>query len=648
MDGRDEINVYCEEYANKLVSQESKVWIMSSKAYTKRWNLNQDPACWQGWEVHMRTSRKDIQVIMLRRKYIPPLLDTFVDFVVVAEGSDKSGTSLAKIPPDAKDFKETENILAMGRKVADSFHANFVTSTLYETLIQKRADSLYYDEETLNFLYFRLPNKIKPKFVLYGVAYLSYILKVISKFHKNALHIKQLLYNKYKDEPWDESWDPFNPDDTIDANAIVTALEKKLVHYGKKNKEEGGINWKFKIARYFAYCVDGGLLSFYFNLSSLIEAYMSFPDKEKDTLNKIIQFLLHFKPEKEPYNDTASLATKIYDMLHPSERFVYNQRVMVTLLATDYFKKELAFSDKNIYSKFLMHMLEKTDNPFVKTAICTQIIQDQEEKKAASSSVDVNFSEVKTIIKPLLYLYQGDNIKLATLAAIALSNLCAKSREVKQFVMAEGGDIILARLEARDEDLLLYSLQLLEYLMTVSQNISLFVAKDAISKVIKILEGSGIVGVWYSDKVLTIVVQILRVIISNMEEYKKLLNDHIDLIVGIFNCKKPGYKISDQLAIEIMNLYLLKLMDKDNLGIQTIGQKLLPHILQLFKEDLFKTKDSIDKVLTFFYGFKNSEEMIKLMKEAGIDAKLKELSGDHPKKAPALRQELLRDVSNNT
>jgi len=61
-------------------------------------------------------------------------------------------------------------------------------------------------------------------------------------------------------------------------------------------------NWTFKIARYLAYCVDGGLLSSRFTLQNLVD----FDRENKDGSNEIekaINFLLHFKKEKQEYDE---------------------------------------------------------------------------------------------------------------------------------------------------------------------------------------------------------------------------------------------------------------------------------------------------------------------------------------------------------
>jgi len=57
---------------------------MHSKAYTKKWNLSSDKAQWTCWEVHIRTTTYDLFVTVLRRKYIPPLMDIFQDIVCIS------------------------------------------------------------------------------------------------------------------------------------------------------------------------------------------------------------------------------------------------------------------------------------------------------------------------------------------------------------------------------------------------------------------------------------------------------------------------------------------------------------------------------------------------------------------------------------
>lgn len=59
-------------------------FLLSSKAYIKKYNLNSDKAAWNGWEVIVRTATHDIFVTALRRKFIPPLMELFQDIIVIS------------------------------------------------------------------------------------------------------------------------------------------------------------------------------------------------------------------------------------------------------------------------------------------------------------------------------------------------------------------------------------------------------------------------------------------------------------------------------------------------------------------------------------------------------------------------------------
>jgi len=651
MDGKEEMNVYCEEFANKLAAKESKVWIVSSKSYSKRSNLNQDIACWQGWEVHLRTPKKDILIVMLRRKYIPQLLDHFVDFAVVIEGAEKNLNPSAKISKIEKQLSDPLFVVTFGRKVADSFYANFTTLTIYDSFIQARVDSLYYDEETMNYLQFRLPTKIKPNYMLYGVAFLSSIVENLKKLEldQNILPIDidmipQMLNEKYKDEPEIEEiveeTDPFyHPPPWF---KVKQALEEKLVGGKKKNQaDQQYAAWASKVSKFFAYCVDGGLLNFFFTLNTLVESYIKHSKEQgSEILNQIILYLLHFRSEKECFDEESPLATQIYDMIYSKENYVYNEKVMINLIEIGYFQKELGGSDKPLlYSKFLTYMLETSTNPFIKYAICRQIIKDQNEKKQSSVNVDINLVEVKALIKPILRLYQGDNSKLATLAAISLASLCSKTREIKQFIMQEGDEIIIMHLSPKDEDLLKYTLQLLEYLMLVNQNVQTFLSKGVDKKIFEILEGSSIPGVLYSDEVLTLACQVLGLIVSNVEEYRRLIIDKIDLIMGLFDLERTR-PISEALVAEIMNLFLIKMSDKDQGAIDFIGFRCLDVFFKKLRDDFFKTKDMQNRILTFLLRFKESEEIMIKIRLANIVPKIREFMRDQKTKATALLKEI--------
>lgn len=66
----------------------SDYWIISSNVYVKRENLNNDPSEWKGWEVHARTQKRDIFLILFRRKYLPPLMESYTEMVFALYGPE--------------------------------------------------------------------------------------------------------------------------------------------------------------------------------------------------------------------------------------------------------------------------------------------------------------------------------------------------------------------------------------------------------------------------------------------------------------------------------------------------------------------------------------------------------------------------------
>lgn len=50
----------------------------------KRLNLDGDRAEWQAWQAQVRTHTQDVYVTVLRRSYIPPLMEMYQDISVIS------------------------------------------------------------------------------------------------------------------------------------------------------------------------------------------------------------------------------------------------------------------------------------------------------------------------------------------------------------------------------------------------------------------------------------------------------------------------------------------------------------------------------------------------------------------------------------
>lgn len=66
------------------IDSKTQYYIMSSKPYIKKYNLTADRAQINCWDVHIRTKSYDLFVTVVRRKFIPPLMEVFQDIVIIS------------------------------------------------------------------------------------------------------------------------------------------------------------------------------------------------------------------------------------------------------------------------------------------------------------------------------------------------------------------------------------------------------------------------------------------------------------------------------------------------------------------------------------------------------------------------------------
>jgi len=158
-------------------------------------------------------------------------------------------------------------------------------------------------------------------------------------------------------------------------------------------------------------------------------------------------------------------------------------------------------------------------------------------------------------------------------------------KDVKIFIMGEGaGQIALNNLNSKCEELLFNSLLLMQYLCTVTQNISQFVQIGIVDELIKFLKGSGIVGVFFSDTILRIACQICRMIIETMEESKPAFLANLDVFYNILTTERAGYRQTEHLKLDIFN-FCLKLISGDSTGKRKFGEKFADVILAGVDDD---------------------------------------------------------------
>ena len=85
---RDDLEEFTWSFTENFLSSGNsgeKLWISSSDPYFKKKNMSSDQAEWSGWEIHARTSSFEYIITIERRKYIPPIMSNFSDFILITK-----------------------------------------------------------------------------------------------------------------------------------------------------------------------------------------------------------------------------------------------------------------------------------------------------------------------------------------------------------------------------------------------------------------------------------------------------------------------------------------------------------------------------------------------------------------------------------
>mmetsp|Transcript_8002 Transcript_8002/g.7498 ORF Transcript_8002/g.7498 Transcript_8002/m.7498 type:complete len:142 (+) Transcript_8002:680-1105(+) len=139
----------------------------------KKQNLSSDKAQWQCWEVLVRTEKQDVIVTVMRRKYIPPLMEIFQDIILYST-FDYLDEEPLKENEKGLQVRNLQNYLKEAHQLcADSIYSTQRFNAIYKNIVIERANSLLMDEETMN--YYQCNLNIQP----YGIGFAHSYLKCI-------------------------------------------------------------------------------------------------------------------------------------------------------------------------------------------------------------------------------------------------------------------------------------------------------------------------------------------------------------------------------------------------------------------------------------------------------------------------------------
>jgi hypothetical protein len=268
---------------SRLPDRKAASFMKESKPYVKKCNLTNDKAQWSCWEVHIRTLTYDIYTTVLRRKFIPPLMDIFVDIVCVSQSRCDEDDIDQDDPTEKNQMLENVH-----RPAIDSIFPVTKSGNVYRNIVEEKVNALLMDEDMMNFYHFNLG--ILPSGVSFAANYLKSILAILQRYN-----------GEYAKELWGmlKAQNLMRKDDYLEMppDRIVDQYQLR-----EGNLTEQDPVWRAKIARYLAYCIDGGLLQSHFTLKTFIRQLAGVSDSiDEFALKDELKYLLHARKKGEKY-----------------------------------------------------------------------------------------------------------------------------------------------------------------------------------------------------------------------------------------------------------------------------------------------------------------------------------------------------------
>jgi len=627
--GREHIRWLAMEYKQALIKNQ-QTYVLRNKLYLKKMNLSNDVSAWICWELALINKDQLTVVMLLRRQYVPPLMDAVQDFAIIL-----------KCPASAMSERHTrefqEDFIHEAELMADSLNPRAQNQGIYAHMVQGKLDALLYDEEAYSWIRSRL--KLRPDgethLEKYACIFVKGVLKILRD--QNALQHPEL---------WDEvsrrvaAACETKVEQDLDPLVVATQMlripsEGLKLDNPDENTEMALSYWHSRVAVYLAWCTDGGLFGSKLTLADVISilAHDQVHHVARSTLLAILTFLLHLRPKdlrKKWEAKTLSnqmMAMGLLGADECSEKCIFNDRVMQVLLEMGFLKKVLPAqaSDEGSMSMAYAHLLKnlmmcESASVNLKASICRQIVAERDAEHGCA------------LCMGLLELMRTGGLFLATYACAALVNLSQAKEEVKNFLVYRGiAAICLQQLQSKDDDLMLYTLMLLVHLTKYANHRQSMNEAKLVPQLYEILVASyGVLQ--YKRRILTELCSVLGQMCNDEETRKWICADYpncIECLISIFNAaqvlpgdRKPGDVLpstSTKIISKVM-FALKQLCANDPQNKETVGGPVIkPVIKDLMNKNNLVHQDWATNAITLLLLLAVSSGNCMTMKESGWD-----------------------------
>ena len=193
--GFQDLRMYCETYMNQILEMLAveDYWILENTLFLRRQSFVPDTTSYEGWKLSVRCRlrdlaprtkksssvyyTRDIRLIILRRRFLPPYKEDINDIVCVLYGEIRASNrllqtqqsahlhqsqSLSPVQPGQGALVTPEELEEMILPtICNSFYCEFKVKFHYWDLIKLQLNNLLYDYDQYKYLQFH--SKVYPK-----------------------------------------------------------------------------------------------------------------------------------------------------------------------------------------------------------------------------------------------------------------------------------------------------------------------------------------------------------------------------------------------------------------------------------------------------------------------------------------------------
>ena len=467
------------------------------RQYFKKMNLVGDPAQWEAWEIHIRTwsaidpsdamarrsAERDIGIIVLRRKYLPPLLDTAQDFVFIQYAPTHDWQR-----GDVVSTRSSKEFLDVLEAMVDSVMPT--TRVDWDrNVADARCNALLHDDA--GYLWHQSRLRIVPRWFAGTTQALP---RFVAALQRCIFQTDIRVRRPEGDVPIAVEDNPFD---------VVEEIMRQDRGKLDPSREMNRMFWEHRVWAYLAYTVSGQLMmpgGFAVLCDQILQ--MKMQDGGRRTLKvaeRVIAQMLHLRRRGEVYV-WKPMAEKIKDArIMAGGQMRFNERVMIELLEHHYARKAMLHgeTDRALFPTLLIRLAQHcTATP--QAELVTKRLQFALGKEffriSQDLGTDVDLNETtRTILLPgmidLLRHSRDDNLRVQLV--VSMANFAVKRDELRREMMQRGVvSIVIGFLTSKNPDLLRNTCLLLNNCSCTAYGRRIVAAQGAIGPLMQIIAGS--------------------------------------------------------------------------------------------------------------------------------------------------------------